>query len=270
MKLVLEFWNFDFEMQTERRCGSIFRMSSTRLSCFIVAAIASCAAANLRAENLPERRPAMVGSGPESLVNLIDAQALFQKGQRDAWVMFECGVDGGGLAYGSDFFTASPDAGLLKNEVRRRLRRQARFIPAVYNHKRTAAYFAGTVVFVVANGKPHLRIYANQDLDEIKRGADFVAPQFIDIPNHYLVNLPKFPTEAGRDYGAGVLKLRHSVDANGKTTGVQVISEPAGYQMGDYLKKVLPMLDFSPGYRNGRATATTYTLTWWFGRTVGW
>jgi Gram-negative bacterial TonB protein C-terminal len=68
---------------------------------------------------------------------------------------------------------------------------------------------------------------------------------------------------------AGVVKLRHSVDANGKTTNVQVISEPPGYQLGDYLKKILPLFDFLPGYRNGRPTATTYTLTWWFGQPVG-
>jgi hypothetical protein len=225
--------------------------------------------AHLSAETLPQIRPALIGSGPGSLVNLIDAQALFQKGQRDAWVMFECRVAGDGFAFGSDFFTASPDSGLLKNEVRRRLR-QTRFIPAVYNHKRTSAWFAGTVVFVVANGQPHLRVYAHQDLDEIKRGADFVAPQLIDVPNHYYFNLPKVPTAAVRDDAAGVVKLRHSVDANGKTTNVEVISEPSGYQMGDYLKKVLPLVDFLPGYRNGKPTASTYTLTWWFGRPVGW
>ena len=247
----------------------LFRMSSTRLSCFIVAAIASCAVANVSAESLPQMRPALIGSGPGSLVNLIDTQTLFQKGQRDAWVMFECAVAGDGIAFGSDFFTASPNSDLLKNEVRRRLR-QTRFIPAVYNHKRTSAWFAGTVVFVVAKGQPHLRIYAHQDLDEIKRGADFVAPQLIEVPNHYLSDLPHYPSVATHDEAAGVVKLRHSVDANGKTMNVQVISEPPGYQLGDYLKKVLPLLDFSPGYRNGRPTATTYTLTWWFGRTVGW
>lgn len=242
-----------------------------RPSRFVIAAVLavfSAFAANLPAENLPDTRPAVLGSGPGSLVNLIDTETLFQKGQRDAWVMFECAVDGGGIAFGSDFFTASPDANLLKNEVRKRLR-QTRFIPAAYNHKRTSAWFAGTVVFVVANGKPHLRIYANQDLDEIKRGADFVAPQLIDVPNHNLSNLPHFPSKATHDEAAGVVKLRHTVDANGKTTDLQVISEPPGYQLGDYLKKVLPLLDFSPGYRNGRATATTYTLTWWFGRVVG-
>jgi hypothetical protein len=184
--------------------------------------------------------------------------------------MFECAVAGDGIAFGSNFFTASPDSRLLKNEVRRRLQRQARFIPAVYKHKRTWSWFAGTVVFVVQNGRPHLRIYAHQDLDEIKRGTDFVAPQIIDVPTNYYHNFPKEPTASVHDYAAGVVKVRHSVDANGKTTNVEVISEPPGYQMGDYLKKALPRIDFTPGYRNGRPTATSYTLTWWFGRTVGW
>jgi TonB family protein len=223
----------------------------------------------LRGETLPDRRPALIGSGPGSLVNTIDVQALFQKGQRDAWVMFECGVAGDGVAFATDFFTASPDSGLLKNEVRRRLR-QTRFIPAVYNHKRTAAWFAGTAVFVVADGRPHLRLYANQDLDEIKRGTDFVAPQLISVPNRDYSNWPEYPGKAKHDEAAGVVKLRHSVDANGKTTDIQVISEPAGYQFGDYLKKVMPRIDFLPGYRNGKPTAATYTFTWWFGRTVGW
>ncbi len=225
--------------------------------------------ADLSAESLPKIRPALIGSGPGSLVNLIETQKLFEQGQRDAWVTFECAILGDGVVRPSDFFTASPDSGLLKNEVRRRLR-QTRFIPAVYNHKRTWSWFAGTVVFVVADGRPRLRIYAHQDLDEIKRGTDFVAPQIIDVPTNYYHNFPKAPTAAAHDYAAGVVKLRHSVDANGKTTNVEVISEPSGYQMGDYLKKALPRIDFTPGYRNGRPTATTYTLTWWFGRTVGW
>jgi Gram-negative bacterial TonB protein C-terminal len=232
----------------------------------------------LHAETLPDRRPALVGSGTGSLVNLVDAEVLFRNGQRDAWVMFDCAVAGDGIVFGSDFFTASPNSDLLKNEIRRRLR-QTRFIPAIYNHKRTSAWFSGTVVFVVANGRPHLRLYANQDLDVIKRGADFVAPQLIFVPNHYLSNLPNYPSAAKKDEAGGVVKLRHSVDANGKTTDVQVISERAypkfggrpdsGYQFGEYLTKVVPLLDFLPGYLNGRPTATSYTLTWVFGETIG-
>jgi len=36
----------------------------------------------LRAETLPDRRPAMIGSGAGSLVDLINVNALFEKGQR--------------------------------------------------------------------------------------------------------------------------------------------------------------------------------------------
>src|SRR2546423_4192260 len=160
-----------------------------RSSAKIVAAVlvAFLDASTVRAEELPGIRPALIGSGPGSLVNLIDAQALFQKGQRDAWVMFECAVLGDGVAHGSDFFTASPNSNLLQNEIRKRLR-QTRFVPAVYNHKRTRAWFAGTAVFAVADGKPHLRLYANQELDEIKRAADFVAPQSIDVTTNYYLN----------------------------------------------------------------------------------
>jgi hypothetical protein len=175
-----------------------------------------------------------------------------------------------GIAFGSDFFTGSPNSGLLKNEVRRRIR-QARFIPAVHKHKRTHAWFTGTALFVVANGRPHLRLYANQDLDEIKRGADFVAPQLVYVQNHYISNFPEYPGAARHAEVGSVLKLRHSVDANGKTTDLQVLSErPPGLGLGEYMKKVLPLVNFLPAYRNGKPTATSYTLTWWFGRTVGW
>ena len=223
-----------------------------------------------QAESLPDRRPAMLGFGPGSLVNQINVQELMQKGQRDAWVMFQCAVADDGVVYGSDFFTASPDSRLLKEEVRRRLR-QTRFIPAVYNHRRVAAWFAGTAVFVVANGRPLLRIYANQDLDEIRRGADFVAPQYIAVPHHYVLNFPKMPAVTKRHDAAGSVKLRHTVDANGKTIDVQVISEhPPGYEFGSYTSKVVPLLDFLPGYRNGKPLTSSYTLTWWFGRPVNW
>lgn len=212
----------------------------------------------------------MVGGGPASLVNLINADELFRKGQRDGWVKFWCSVAGDGLAFGSDFFIASPGADLLKNEIRRRMR-NARFIPAVYNHKRTHARFAGTVLFVVVDGKPHLRIYANQELDEIKRGSDFVAPQLIYVPNHGISNFPDFPSGFVHEESPAIVILRHSVDANGKTVDVQVISEqPTGHHLADWLKKALPLIDFLPGYRNGHPAVSSYTYTWVYGQTIGW
>ena len=112
-------------------------------------------------------------------------------------------------------------------------------------------------------------MYANQDLDEIRRGVDFVAPQLIDVPRADYSNWPHFPSKATHDEAAGVIKLRHSVDANGKTTDIKIIKDIPDQQLGEFLKKILPRLNFTPGYRNGKPTASTYTLTWWFGRVVG-
>ena len=40
----------------------------------------------------PRFRPAVLGSGPDSLVNQIDTQDLLKKGQKDGAIMFCCRV----------------------------------------------------------------------------------------------------------------------------------------------------------------------------------
>src|SRR5215212_301990 len=47
---------------------------------------------SLSAETLPEFRPALLGHGRRSMVNLINAESLMKRGQGDAIVMFSCGV----------------------------------------------------------------------------------------------------------------------------------------------------------------------------------
>jgi TonB family protein len=185
--------------------------------------------------------------------------------------MFEAAILPDGIVRPSEFSIFSPDSQLLRDEVRRRLR-QSRFMPAVYDGRRTSAWFAGTVVYVVANGRPHLRVYANQELDEIKRGTDFLAPQLISIPRkEFIPGFPDYPSKAWHGNTGAVVKLRHSVDANGKTTDVQVISEgQPDHKFGETAVKMVRLLDFLPGYRNGRPAATTYTLNWWFGRPMRW
>ena len=56
---------------------------------------------------------------------------------------------------------------LLEKEVLKRLA-NAKFIPAIHNHQPVVAVFYGTVTFAVVNGKPRLRIFANQQLQETK------------------------------------------------------------------------------------------------------
>jgi TonB family protein len=220
----------------------------------------------LAAETLPNRRPALVGNGPKSLVNLIDAEGLLRKGQGDAWVMFEASIAGDGICWPTEFFTFSPNSKLLQEEVFKRLR-DARFVPAVYDGQRTQSWFAGTVVYTVVSGRPHLRVYANQERDEIKRGSDYIAPQLVNRPREYFIpGVPYYPSVAYHGNTGGVIKLRHSVDADGKTTDLQAISEqPPGYKFGETAVKTIRLLTFLPAYRNGRPVGATYTLTWWFG-----
>ncbi|HEV2839852.1 MAG TPA: hypothetical protein VGW39_00865 [Chthoniobacterales bacterium] len=86
----------------------VFPRRESLLLALVVLGLGVVRLGDLQAETLPDRRPALPGSAPGSLVNLIDAEALFQKGQRDAWVMFECGVAGDGLVFGSAFSRHRP------------------------------------------------------------------------------------------------------------------------------------------------------------------
>ena len=57
---------------------------------------------------VPRFRPAVLGSGPESLVNQIDFQDLFKKGQKDGAIMFCCRVATTGNDPNSPTLTGSP------------------------------------------------------------------------------------------------------------------------------------------------------------------
>ena len=148
--------------------------------------------------------------------------------------MFECYIAPDGITYPSEFFSFSPESDLLKAEVLRKLRR-ANFIPAVYNHRRTHAYFAGTVAFLIVKGQPRLRVFSNHELDEIKSGTDPIAPQPVYIPaSGYPLDWPRYPGHAASTGITGTVKLRDSVDETGKTTDVQVVSESQpGYKFAE-------------------------------------
>jgi hypothetical protein len=239
----------------DERARTVRRLS---LAVWVLAIVA--AAANLPAENLPEMRPALIGSGPRSLVNLINTGELFRKGQRDAWVMFNCVILNDGLVSRYDLPTAlrkSEGADALKKEVAKALT-ATRFIPAVYGHRPTFSRFRGTVIFAVVNGKPHLRIFANQEIDELKRGSDFVAPQLVYKQGSSFG--PYSPGHAAYLGIQGTAKVRHSVDAGGKTTGVEVLSEsPAGEGLGKAAREGILDSVYVPAYRNGKPVASTLT-----------
>ena len=208
----------------------------------------------------PEFRPALIGNGPKSLVNLIDVQKLLQQGQGDALVMFSAFAAGGRPFKGySTIDNATPDSKLLQKEVLRELDK-AEIVPAIAHHESVLVTFRGTVVFS-ANSKPHLRIFANQERDEIANGNDFVAPQLLldtvdwDLSNDELRVALHHQIKC-------VAELSLRVDASGKTVNVTVArEEPPKLNFGDAARKAFAKARFIPGFRNGKPVECSFHLT---------
>src|SRR5437867_13231243 len=117
---------------------------------------------------LPEFRPALIGTGPDSLVNRIDTTDLIKKGQKDGAVMFSCLVAPTGDIVRSGAYRGTVGSELLERELLKRLANE-KLVPAIHNHQPVIAIFYGTVTFAVIKGKPRLRIFANQQLDEDRK-----------------------------------------------------------------------------------------------------
>src|SRR6266511_718686 len=125
---------------------------------------------------LPEFRPALLGTGPDSLVNKIDTADLIKKGQKDAAVMFSCLVAPTGDVVRSAAYRGTRGSELLEQEVLRRLV-NAKFIPALHNHQPVIAVFYGTATFAVVNGKPRLHSCANRQREEGKKESNLIHRQ---------------------------------------------------------------------------------------------
>src|SRR5438552_18671325 len=108
---------------------------------------------------LPEVRPALVGTAPNSLINTIETADLVKKGQKEAAVMFSCLVAPSGEVVRSGAYHGTRGSELLVQELLKRLA-TAKFISAIYNQKEVIAIFFGTVKLAVANGKKRLGFFA--------------------------------------------------------------------------------------------------------------
>src|SRR6266480_6102072 len=172
---------------------------------------------------LPEFRPALLGTAPDSLINKIDTADLIKKGQKDAAIMFSCLVAPTGEVARSGAYRGTKGSELLEKEVLKRLA-NAKFIPAIHNHEPVLAVFYGTVRFAVVNGKPRLRIFANQQLPELDKETDFIDPQpYIGQDSKFTgTHSPETPTTVAL---TGAVELTVEVDAAGNLKSMQVVSE---------------------------------------------
>jgi TonB family protein len=200
---------------------------------------------------LPEFRPALLGTGADAMINKIDTADLIKKGQKDAAVMFSCLVAPTGDVVRSACYRGTKESELLEQEVLKRLA-NAKFVPAIHDHQPVIAVFYGTVTFAVVNGKPRLRIFANQQLEEVKKENDFIDPQPYVGPGSKFTGI-HYPDTGTSVALTGVVELELDIDAAGNLKKTQVISEEPPYLgFGQAALSDFNGAKFIPAFRNGK------------------
>ena len=201
----------------------------------------------------------MIGTAPNSLINTIDTADLIKKGQKEAAVMFSCLVAPTGQVVTRGAYRGTQGSELLEQELLKRLA-TARFIPAVHNHQPVIAVFYGTVKFAVVNGKPRLRIFANQELNEVDKESDFIDPQPYVGQDSKFTGL-HYPETGSTVAVTGVVELALNVDAKGNLTNLQVLSEePPLLGFGDAALSDFSDAKFIPAFRNGQPVQSSVKI----------
>lgn len=212
------------------------------------------------AQELPAFRPALLGSGPSALINQIDGKLLIEKGQKDAAIMFSAWVSDAGNVVSNATYRGTPGSELLEQEVQRRLA-NTKFIPAVFNRKKVTVFYYGTVMFSVVKGKPRLRIFSNQETEELKKESDFVGPQPVVGGESKFSGLhyPDIDPEAVPLSGAAELSL--TIDAAGNVKNMAVVAEfPPFYRFGETAIADFTGARFIPAFRKGQPVESKVTL----------
>jgi Gram-negative bacterial TonB protein C-terminal len=207
----------------------------------------------------PRFRPAVLGSGPESLVNQIDIQDLFKKGQKDGAIMFCCRVATTGNVAWYRTYLPVPGSDLLEEEVRKRLD-NARLAPAIYEHKPVEVLFYGTVFFSIVDGKPKLHIFANQEAAELKAANDFISPQPVIGADSKFTGL-HYPRERMTVFVKGLVRLALKVDLEGNLQDLQAVSEePPLVGLAQAALTDFTGAKFIPAFRDGDPVESSILL----------
>jgi hypothetical protein len=208
---------------------------------------------------LPQYRPALLGTGPLSVINRIDTQELMRKGQKDATLLFCCSVKKTGEIANTWVYRQSPESIALEQEAFRCLD-TAVFVPAIYNHQPVYALFFGTISFKVVNGKPRLRIFANQETEELKKESDFVGPQPFAGRDSKFEGL-HYPNDVLTGSISGLVELAMKIDADGNLKDLRLVSEyPPLAGFGRAAAEDFRVARFIPAFRDGKPVECDITL----------
>ena len=220
------------------------------VSFFTVLLLCLGAATPARAQGRPQFRPAVLGTGPDSLINRIDGAALMKAGQKDGAIMFCSLTAKDGRLVESRTYRPMPDSDALEKEVRRCLE-DTKVTPAIYNYQPVEVLFYGTVVFRIVNAKPRVRIYLHQDPVELKKESDFVGPQPIFGGDSRFMGLHA-PQEEHVVPVTGIVDLGLKVDAKGNPTEMRIIKEdPPLLGFGAAALEDFAGAKFVPAFRDG-------------------
>ena len=214
---------------------------------------------NTPSAELPKYRPAVMLPGPTSVINRMDTAGLIRDGQKDASLYFCSAVNKFGEVLDTFTYKQSPDSKLLERELVRCLD-QAIFVPAVYDHEPVYVMFFGVVTFKVVDGKPRLRIFANQEPKEIEKESDFVGPQPFYGRGSKFEGL-HYPADAVTSTLSGLVELAMKVDAEGNLKDLQIVSEyPPLVGFRRAAAEDFRVASFIPAFREGKPVECSITL----------
>ena len=173
--------------------------------------------------------------------------------------MFSCLVAPTGHVVRSGAYRGTRGSELLERELLKRLANE-KLIPAIHNHQPVIAIFYGTVRFAVVNGKPRLRIFANQQLDQLDKESDFIDPQPYVGQDSKFTGL-HYPDTGSNVAVTGVVELALNVDASGNLQSMQVLSEePPLLGFGEAAISDFTGAKFIPAFRNGQPVECTVKI----------
>ena len=165
--------------------------------------------------------------------------------------MFSCLIAPTGDVARSGAYRGTRGSELLEQELLKRLANE-KFVPAIHNHQPVIAIFYGTVKFAVVNGKPRLRIFANQQLEEVDKETDFIDPQPYVGQDSKFTGL-HYPDTGSTVQVTGFAELAVNVDAQGNVKSMSVVSEePPLLGFGDAAISDFTGAKFIPAFRNGQ------------------
>ena len=208
---------------------------------------------------LPQYRPAVLPLGPNSVINRIDTAGLIRDGQKDGSLYFRCSVSKTGEILDTWTYRQSPDSTPLERELVRCLD-QALFIPGVYDHEAVNVFFFGALTFKIVDGKPRLRIFANQEEAELKKESDFISPQpFVGL--HSKFEGLHYPNDTVTSELTGMVELAMKIDETGKLLDLRVVSEyPPLVGFRRAAAEDFRVASFIPAFRDGKPVACDITL----------